>query len=276
MNPFAKSFRYTGNVLCALMLASALIGGPGMLPRVQAQAIKSEDATEYTIHKPTYKKGDLDRYKMSVNMLLNAGANENEIDLSFRLKQATKEAKDDGSFTLVQEFEEAKVTSQGREQDITSSLPKITMLKDKDGKFTTKVEGGSDQMGQITNMLGNLGKSQEAFYPTKPVKIGDKWKISFDGPGTEEIKSKVTGEATLVKTETIGGIKTFAIKVLSNTDVTGAESVKGTSEQVMNVDIETGKVVRLTANSSIEAQSATVKMKMEMNRLPKEDTTEKR
>jgi hypothetical protein len=230
--------------------ASALFAlSVGLMPRpILAQ--DTPDTTTYTITKRLYKAKDLDRYKIAVTTSMdNPMGGQLEIKVSMLIKETVQEVKEDGSLTLIHEFEQAAANIMGMDQDITSFMPKVTQTRDKNGKIDVKVEGGNEQAaGQVAEMIKGMARAQTAFYPDKPVKIGDSYKVSYKGsigPGQE---ADIKGDAKVVAVETISGIKTLKIKITStsaSSDANGAAASK--SEGTCNLDIKTGKIVRMAS-----------------------------
>src|ERR1051326_5352364 len=155
--------------------------------------------------------GNLNRYKVRMKIHLA----QLDTSLSMLFKETVKEAKPSGEFTVLTQFESASANAGGMEQDLLPLLPTITVMRDKAGKISAKTEGGLEQISsQITPMFQGLSTMQDSYVPKNPVKVGDKWKVTATTPSPTGGETKSEGEATLVGTEIVGGIKSLKVKVL--------------------------------------------------------------
>lgn len=226
---------------------------PGSTP----DQVAKHDDKEYTIAR-TFKAKDVNHYKMSVTTSIdNPQFGNIDVVATMVYKETTKEVKDNGSAVLTSEFDSASVNVAGMDRDIASSLPTITTTVDKQGHvLDTKMEGGDPSVTQQMSMgaLGNMG--QQSFFPGKPIKVGDIWKI--DSPAKDKKSAKVTGTATLIGTDTINGILTLKIKTVTDSEISMENptkagemlNVKAHAEGVTNIDVATGKMVKMTMSST--------------------------
>ncbi len=261
MNVFASLPPGTCRLARTALLASALAAGSCVALPVLAQDTKPAEAV--TIVKRMFKTGDVNRYKLG--MKVNYGGMATVISLLF--KETTQDAKPTGEFTLVNQFESAMASIGGNETDISSFLPIVTVMRDKDGKLSNKTEGGIDAAGaQISGMMQSLSTLQEAYLPKNPVKVGDKWKVSVTNPGpTGATKSE--GEATLIGTEMIGGVKSIKLKVTSEVD-NKADEIKAHTESTMNLDPDSGKLLKMLSKVDGTTKGMKVSQELDLSLVP--------
>lgn len=233
---------------CALGLL-ALSSAALTLAPVSALARQDAAATEEFTLQRVFKKGDIDRYRLALSARINneqTGNMEVEVVFALRMKETTKEVKEDGSGVLYREFEQGYARiGEAFEQDLTASLPKVTQTIDKTGRVVaTKTEGGAGDFASGGPQAFSL--AQTAFYPPKPVKVGDKWKIDQGDVKAKEAERRVrfVGEATVVGKETVKGIETLKIKSVAEITPDKA-SDKMTLDGTSNMDPKTGKIVKI-------------------------------
>jgi hypothetical protein len=111
-------------------------------------------------------------------------------------------------------------------------------------------------------MMQSLSTLQEAYLPKDAVKVGDKWKVSVKTPGASGATTSADGEATLVGTEMLAGVKSLKVKIVSDIDNKTAD-VKAHSESIMNIDPDSGRLVKMMAKVDGTAKGA--KMQQELN-----------
>ena len=250
--------------LAPALYASVLAGGLLAPCAVRADDAKADPSVANTLKKRIFKTGDVNHYKLSMKSQV-AGA-DNSVTITF--KETTKDAKADGQFTLLDEFESAMANIMGADQDISSFLPTITVVRDKDGKLSNKTEGGIEQAAaQISPVMQQIATIQEAFLPKTPVKVGDKWKVTVTAPGPDGAGAKHDGEATLLGTEVIGGIKSVKLKVSSDVD---ANDAKVHNESLLNLDPETGKLLKISAKVDGTSGGMKITQELEMSLVPAE------
>jgi len=266
MNLFTSLPGWTARVVRPVMLASLLSAGALTAHPAVAQDTKTADATAYTMKKRVFKTGEVNRYKFAVKNQM-AGQ---DITVNMVFKETTKDAKPSGEFTILNEFESALANIGGMEQDLSSYLPTITVMRDKDGKLTNKTEGGNEQANaQISSMMEQLSTMQEAYLPKTPVKVGDKWKVSVTTPGPTGGTNRAVGEATLIGTEIVSGVKSLKLKVIADVDNKEGD-IKAHTESTMNIDPDSGKLLKMSAKVDGTTAGNKVGQELEMTLVPTE------
>ena len=253
-----------------LGFASVLMGSLALLPALsQEQAKATPAATQadadktYTLRR-VYKKGDVTRHNMKMTMIMHnpQGGDDINIVMDFAIKELVSRADADGSNSVTTEYEKAAVSVLGTEQDLLSSMPKVTVSHDKDGKATTKLEGGSPQSSQAFVGMGDMVKMGENAYPKKPVKIGETWEVETKAPGQNGAEeTTVKASVKLVSIDLLDGVKVFRLE--TKTDAEGAATMHSTATTL--IEVETGKLVKVTLKGDGEAAGQPMKMDMTMS-----------
>ncbi len=270
------------------LLPLLLVGGalPPAQP-VRALRLQADDTTAYTFER-TYKAGDVDRYRMVIKSTVNSqltGNKDVDVLLSILMKETTKELKPDGGAVLQDDLEQAYAKIGDQEMDATSLLPgHVVQTRDKQGRIVeSKIEGGaSADNGNQMQMFAQQGMT---FYPPKPVKVGESWKISTEASNPAQKGLKVVGTATLVGTETLNGVKTLKVKAV--TDTTGpapAPAVAGGTgdlkvhfDGVGNIDPASGKLVHMTGTADgVVGPLGASKMQLTLDLLKADENVEKK
>lgn len=234
----------------ALLFAATLCAGTlaSTLSPVSAYLFQDEAKT-YTFERK-FEKNGVDRYRITLNTQVNGPAtNGAEVNIKVKMvmKQTVKEIKDNGSAIVASEFEKATADlGNGEELDALAFLPKVTQTIDKTGRILDSKSEGGQGTGQ--DIQGMLGQSQALFMPSRPVKIGDKWKIEHR---SEKDRTNVVGEATVVKIEKVGDMETLLIKAAADMKAEANANAKGRIEGSANLDPKTGRMVKMngTLNS---------------------------
>lgn len=225
---------------------SALLSAPlAASASPSAYQDKVEDTTTYTI-KRIFKVKSVDRYKTTTKVLTKNPMDGTDLDVNIvmLLKQTTEKVDPSGGSTIVESFDEASVNLNGMEIDIAAMMPTVTEIRDKTGKITIKIEGGNEQVvSQMSSSFESTAKTQDAYYPTKPIKVGDSWDIKYDNAIAGQTV-KVTGKATLTTISTVLGMKAFNIKFDTDTTAKGAADVKMHSEGTMSLEVATGRILK--------------------------------
>ncbi len=256
-------------VLSGFAIASLLFVGTVGTNAAHAQEKPTElvqqaepDSKTYLI-KRVYKKGEVNRYKYSMNMTMTPPGSTDAIQIVMKMtaKVTVKSADADGSYSVIQQFESMVMNMLGMDRDMTSSLPVTTTTRDKDGKITTKSEGGDPQAVQQFASMRSYTELAEKAIPKKPVKIGEEWEIHSklpapDGSGEVEVVST----SKLVGKEILDGVK--ALKISTKVKTSGIAD--STQESVIFIEEATGKPLKMTMDSDIEAHGVPMKMKMTM------------
>ncbi len=261
-----KGFR---SLFSVIAIASLLFAGTVATNAVHAQdkptaVVQQADPDSKTyLLKRIYKKGEINRYKFSVNTTMTPPGSTEAIQIVMKMtaKETVKSADADGSYSVTQKFESAVMNTLGMDRDITSSLPVTTTTRDKDGKTTMKSEGGDPQAAQQIASMGGYSELAEKSIPKKPVKIGEEWETRSklpapDGSGDME----VTSTSKLVGKEILDGVK--ALKI--STKATFSGTADATMEIIMFLEEKTGKPLKYTMDSDLEAQGIPMKMKVTM------------
>ena len=237
-------------------------------PEIPVAAQVVSDTKEYTL-KRVYAKGDIDLFKYIVKAHTTIAELGGEVDIKLGLlvKETTLEVKDSGETKILMEMPEAKADFSGTEMDIADFLPKFTSTKTKDGVRDVKVEGGRDG---IQEQLGDLFRSMEevqgAFFPTKPVKIGDSWKVSKETKeGDKTSKSDMTVKFAAV--EEIEGVKTLRLEAKGDSSI---NKDKLSQDSVVNYNAITGKLVKAKLKIEGTSNGSPLKLDVSISEQPKE------
>lgn len=260
-----STYRCLRTATACLRTLSAFVGlctipAPCLLAQNNAAGSKpAVDTTAYTF-KRVYKAGEANRYKLTLHTNIN-GAQNVEMQFAMNYKENVKSIAADGAVQIVMEFEKFAGAINGQElpAELSASLPKIVRTVDKDGKIlSTTLDGSQGMMGNaVKQMMDGQSNSERAFWPSHPVKVGESWDIHSDDPN-----SKSTGKATLVGTETVHGVKTLKVKIVSDTKSTPKEGpaagqeISVHFEGVSNIDPVSGRMVRLSGKGGGEIASA--------------------
>ena len=259
---------FTG-LVAGLALAGFMVSTlTGAAAHGAAAALRNRRAAvedTYTLSKRVFKVGDVSRYKLNVKANID-GKDAATVSLTFKV--TTKSAKPSGEFTLVNEIETATSTNEGKEQDISAFMPVVTVSRDKAGKVINKSEGGNPQAAeQIANLLQALATINDAYLPKDPVKIGDKWKVAITNPGNGGGATKAVGEATFADTETLMGIKSVKLKVVTDLVTENADE-KSHSVSTLNIDPVSGKLLKVSAKAEGTSMGTKMVRELELTPLP--------
>jgi len=253
--------------LSALLVVPAfLFGASAFTPLVasaHAQDAKpdaKQDEKTYMLAR-VYKVKDVSKYKFAVTSTINSPQLGGMVDiiLDMALRETVKDVKSNGDAIIINEFDSAsfKMGPNAMETDITAFLPTITSTIDKSGKAVdVVVDGGNPQFTTGPGSAMFKSFQQQNFFPGKPVKVGDTWKIDLDIKGGP----KATGNATLVGTETINGLQTVKIKVVTDSELTQDNpetpnkpvTIKSHAETVGNYEISTGRIVKVNTKTTAD------------------------
>ncbi|HLJ55223.1 MAG TPA: hypothetical protein VKT77_09295 [Chthonomonadaceae bacterium] len=265
MNFFATLPARSCRIARAALLAAALAASGALARPAAAQDAKAVAPDDVSMVKRVFKTGDVNHYR--VELKANIGGVDQTVSLQF--KETTKDAKPSGEFTLVNQFESASIGG----MDILQAVPIVTVMRDTAGKLSNKTEGGLDAVAsQISGLMEGISTLQDAYVPKTHVKMGDKWSVlvTTSSQGGSPTKSK--GEATLVGTEIVGGVKSLRLKVTSDVDNKDAD-VKAHSDSVLNVDPATGKLLKMVAKVDGMAGGMKLVQEMELSLVPPDKAT---
>ena len=243
-----------------LALTVALSGGAVLVGVSPAQAGRRDekDKPAYTI-KRVYKAGDVDRYRIGVKIIMESAENPLHMVETMVMKETIKEASEDGAAVVASEFEHATMNLNGMEMEISAMMPKIIMLRDKDGKTEVKTEGGNaDAMGDMKDQIKEMTNFSAVYLPPKQTKVGDSWEVNATGLGPPDAHAK--GKGTLVSVETVKGMKVGKIKVITERVDEMNNQVHG--DTLILIDMATGKTLDLI--SKLAGDSPEGKISMEM------------
>jgi predicted RNA-binding protein with TRAM domain len=248
--------------LIASTLPGVAISADAASPRSRFAAL--EDT--YTLSKRVFKAGEVSRYKLDVKANID-GKDAATVSLTFKV--TTRSVKPNGEFTLVNQIETATSTMDGKEQDISAFMPTVTVSRDKAGKVSSKSEGGNPQAAeQIASLLQALATIHDAYIPKDPVKLGDKWKVSINTPGTDGSgATKAEGEATFADTEVLMGVKSIKLKVITDI-VTENSDDKTHSVSTLNIDPASGKLLKVSAKADGTSMGMKMIRQLELFPLP--------
>jgi hypothetical protein len=242
-----RKIRKAAQTLSSLLAMTVIVGTGAVLVGVapaQAGRRDEKDKTAYTI-KRIYKTGEVDRYRLGFKMEMDNPESPVKTNGVMVMKETTKEAADDGSSTVITEFDHAVMTVEGMDMDITSSLPKITVKRDRNGKTDVKSEGGAEAVADgeadSSDQFREFADLSVGFLPLKPVKVGESWEGKATGFGPTDPNAK--GKVTLVSVETVKGIKVGKIKAVI--DMVDEMNNKVHSETLFLIDMATGKTLDL-------------------------------
>ena len=225
-----------------ILLTQAALALPRQDPKPAVTAPAAPDTT-YALTR-AYKTDEESKYRLELRTNVNSA----DVLFTTTLTEKAKEVKPAGDTTLVYTASAAYLKFGDNEMDASESLPTVTQIRDNSGKVTdTKVVQGNGPAAQIFgDLMPAFIQAQLMFYPPKPVKVGDTWKIDY---ANEKSKSKVTGKATVIGTEKVGDLDTLKVKVSSSAkleNAPGEQSLEG----VGNIETATGRFVRLVGTSS--------------------------
>lgn len=225
-----------------LMLTAALgVGGALYVGAAHAASLDQKEAAPYTL-KRTFKEGEVDRYKIELKVGLESASGPMDMGLNMLWKETTNVATPDGVSRVISECESGSLKVDGKEEDITGHLPRITTTRLKNGKTETKTEGGDpDPADDTGTMVLAFLRWNTQFLPPKPVRVGESWEVNAGPPGEDD--TKAPGKATLVSVEPMHGIEVAKIKAV--TDMVDEKKQKLHITAVLLLERATGKVLDL-------------------------------
>lgn len=163
------------------LLSAVLAVGMALHPAMSRPAA-AQDA--YTL-KRTYKAGEVDRYKTTLEVEATGGM---KFQVVFTTSEKTNEIKPDGTMVRSITVESAEVATGGQTMPMPG-FQKVTMTAtfDKDGKVV-KEEGEGGQFRQMLSMTRPPAEAE------KPLKVGEEWKtqVPTNKDGTKKLDVTVT------------------------------------------------------------------------------------
>jgi len=106
------------------------------------------------------------------------------------------------------------------------------------------------------NTASQYSQQLIAFYPAKPVKVGESWDLDYSDAKAENPYT-VKAKGTLIGTEMVSGMQTLKINIV--TDTTAEMKDPGTREKISliahfegggNMEIKSGKIVAMTGKTT--------------------------
>jgi hypothetical protein len=214
------------------------------------------DDTVYTLER-VYTKGEADHYKVKTEVKTDGKMlpGVTKIIISMVFKEQTREVKADGNAVIDDTFEQASAdVGKGVPLDMAPFMPVITQTRDKQSHILeNKTVGGN---GTVSDMVAQYAKQLIFFYADKPVKVGDSWTLE-DKDATAPVPIKTLGKGTLLAIETLNGVQTAKIKVV--TDAGGETEDPNTHvrtkvgahfEATGNMDLKTGKILLMMGKTT--------------------------
>jgi hypothetical protein len=217
-----KTNRMLWSVLCAAAIISA--------PSVQAQD------KAVTLAR-TYKAGDVQRYKVTVN----ASVMGMDVIVTSTAKNTIKEIKPNGDIVIEAADEGTKVNFGGQEQEQPAGPPVIE-TRSKTGKLVELKTDPAAQALLAPEIQKMSAMVSDIILSEKAVKAGDVWETEFDNPAVKG--KKLTVKTTFVGMDKVEGKDLWKIKQ-SLTAETGMESAKVAHDYTTWLDPANGRLVKL-------------------------------
>jgi hypothetical protein len=243
----------TGLALLALPLAGSL--------RAAAQ-----DAAGYTV-KRAFTVGETHDYDITVKTKVGdtgLGVNNLDVTLKLKVKETVKETRPDGSTQLVYAIPEQKMTTatgpkptDTQETDLRLQLPDIVQVVSKAGRTTSvNFENNDAILAQnLASMVRVMLRTEDLFFPTAAVKVGDSWKVDDSYRGSDGKPVTWKGTANAVSVETVNGEQALKIHVVA--DESGVPDVTPHIDADANIRITDGRVLKV--NGTVNDVSPQVK-----------------
>ncbi len=245
----------SSRILTSLGVAASVV-----LLAMAPAAVVAEDT--YAI-KRTFKAGEVDRYKTTLDIEAAGGMN---IQIVFATTEKTVEVKDDGTMTRSISVDTAELVMNGQAMQMPGFKPAtIKSTFDKDGK-PIKEEGEAGQFRQMLSMTRPMAEAD------RPLKVGEEWKteVPTNKDGTKKMNVTVTLLGLESKGETLSA-DTFKIKSVADGTV---ESPQGDQkvrfESVSSIARDTGKPLRIegTVGGIVIPQFGPAKISFKVVRQP--------
>jgi hypothetical protein len=203
---------------------------------------------------------------MTMNLKINAGGQEQAVDQKMNMAMGATmtplEVKDGlATKSKIKFGDDAKIsmTVNGNAQKVPFPMAgkEMTVTKKADGSVDVEPAGVVDP--KMNSMLADMLDAASAFYPTKPVGVGDKWEV----PGDKVVKmfqleqgGKGTIECTLTGLKDQGGKKVAEIAMKGNASgkMQGALDVTLDLSGPLVLDLESGQILNqnLKANMTMK------------------------
>jgi hypothetical protein len=207
---------------------------------------------------------------MTMNMKITANGQEQPVDqkvkMDLKAVMTPLEVKDGlATKSKIKFGDDAKIslTMAGRSQDVPFPMAgkELTVTKKADGSVEVEPAGVVDPKTQ--SMLSDMTDAASAFYPDKPVGVGDKWEV----PGDKVAKmfqmekgAKGTIECTLTGLKEQGGKKVAEVALKGNASgkMQGQLDVTLDLAGPMVLDLDSGQVLsqNMKANMTMKGAQA--------------------
>lgn len=219
-----------------------------------------------SIIKRVYQQGETDRYKLKVHIRQldpKTSAPTLDVVIDMIIVDTVKEAKPNGVTTIVTDVERADGKFGDQETEFTAAMPQVIQTLDKQGHMIgTKTKGGNEQLASFfSQVFERIGRVQGQLYPSAPVKVGDSWKI--EDTDAKDADSKLSGKATLVGKETIDGVATLKVKIVTDSVAKMVNPTKGDQlpikihfEGTGSLNAVTGRIIKLSGKGNGDAGDA--------------------
>ena len=263
----------------ALLLNALLFGvltTPALTMAQSAPSLKT-NAPAYAL-RPVWKPGETARYKMMVHRTASKKRFDLDItDSLFKITvlQTIQDVKPEGSVVMVDTTEAADGAFDGREMELTTAIPKMTLTRDKTGEVSVTSEGGVDFVREpITQLFRLTARMQRGFTPPTPVRVGESWKFSWQDTGL--VVGTTEGKGTLVGPGTLDGKPTWKVKVEYDAKVNATDPSTGNKSDVVfhftgvaDMDTKNYQILQLTGSGNEQLpDNATAKTEVTLTRLP--------
>ncbi|MEN3002478.1 MAG: hypothetical protein ABDI19_11640 [Armatimonadota bacterium] len=188
---------------------------------------------EYTL-KLQVKEGDTFKYRFTLELTFG------EQSAVVTMNMTNKVLKFDGDGNIIMESSSSDGVVKFGEQEMPLPPSPATKTTYKPDGTPIKVEGGENPEGSL-----RIARLNAYFFPSKPVKIGDKWSAELKSEGSAPA---LKADFELVAKEKIGDTETLKIKF---TLKEVGENVAGEAATITGhtwIDPKTGMLVRLNAS----------------------------
>jgi hypothetical protein len=185
--------------------------------------------------KRTYRAGDVERFKTTLNIQsgAEAGAQPVKLEVTIIGTESVKEVRADGSTVLETKMEKSIVNVGGQERENPGSGEVITTIINKEGQIVPAKTTGSAGGGNTSQMLAF---TRGFAFPDKPMRAGDEHKFESKSMDGDKTTQTVKGVLTVVGLEKRGKelpADAVKVKVLVDATIPGPE---GTEAQNIHVD----------------------------------------
>ena len=263
-----------------VLLLNAILFGISAVPamsRAQPAPSPKTDAAAYAL-RPVWKPGETARYKMMVHR--TASKKRFDLDITdslfnITILQTVRDVKPEGSVVMVDTAEAADGTFDGREMELTTAIPKMTLTRDKTGEVSVTSEGGVDFVREpITQLFRLTARMQRGFTPPVPVRVGETWKFAWQDTGL--VVGTTEGKGALVGPGTLAGKPTWKVKVEYDAKVNATDPATGNKADVVfhftgvaDMDAKNYQILQLTGSGSEQLpDNATAKTEVSLTRMP--------